>query len=95
MDAQIHRKAELSEEEIFNQTLNIAHDEDVSVWVRAIAAYLQQNNDNAVTLAQLQQALNIPLVNVWLGLLLSEKQYKWQRGESFYQDAREVWLTTF
>jgi hypothetical protein len=48
---------------------------------------------DAVSLTKLQQALEMPLVNVWLGLLLSPvHQYNWETNGGFYSDAGEIVL---
>ncbi len=47
----------------------------------------------AVSLIQLQQALGMPLVEVWLGLLLADQgQYLLEQRGDFY-DPLEIWLT--
>lgn len=46
-----------------------------------------------VSLIQLQQALEIPLVEVWLGLLVGEhEQYQWETSGEFCSDAQDIWL---
>lgn len=93
LDTQMHQQPELTEKELFDKTLDVAHEEDVSVWTEAIAAYLQQSSCEGVTLAQLQRALNMPLVNVWLGLLHEEQsRYNWETNEEFYHNAAQLWL---
>lgn len=72
----------------------LAGDEQASNWSAAIAQWMQQRHDDkTVSLVQLQQALGIPIINIWLGLLLSEQhQYQWETGEDFYNDAGEILL---
>ena len=42
---------------------------------------------------QLQQALEVPLIEIWLGLLLGEQeQYQWETSGNFYHDARGILL---
>lgn len=68
-------KAEFAE-----QLRLLAGEEDIETWVRAIAHWMTQVNTK-VCLADLQQALEIPLVHIWLGLILSgEEQYEWESG---------------
>lgn len=67
LDAQA---SEQEAEAAYRQVLSVAHAEDVSTWSGAIAAYLQQQTADSVCLSQLQQALHMPLVELWLGLLL-------------------------
>ena len=50
-------------------TLAVAHEEDVSAWISAIRQYLSQQPDS-VSLIDLQRSLEMPVVEVWLGLLL-------------------------
>lgn len=72
----------------------LAGDEQASNWSAAIAQWMQQQVDNgAVSLLGLQQALGMPLVNVWLGLLLSPvHQYDLDGLGEFYNDAHEILL---
>ncbi len=42
---------------------------------------------------QLQQVLEIPLIEILLGLLLGEQeQYQWQASGKFYNEAGKIWL---
>lgn len=64
----------------------VAHDEDVVGWSGAIVGWMEQNNPGeAISLVQLQQELGMPLVEVWLGLLLSHQQYEWEQQGDFYE----------
>ncbi|WP_346293329.1 hypothetical protein [Sphaerothrix gracilis] len=67
------------------QALMTAHAEQVSVWIRAIAVWMTQQQVAEVSLMELHQALNRPLIEVWLGLLLGNYALE-QRGE-FYSPA--------
>ncbi len=77
------------------QALAVAHAEDISHWVTAIAHYLQQQSREKVSLSELQQSVPLSLVELWLGLLLGgfRLQSGWieQSGtsdmlaDSFYQ----------
>lgn len=71
----------------------VAHDEDVVGWGRANAQWFaEQSPDQAVSLIQLQQSLGLPMVEVWMGLLLSqEQQYQLEQRGEFY-DAGGIWL---
>lgn len=68
--------------------------EQVSVWAGAISVWMQQRHDDeAVSLIQLQQALGMPLVEIWLGLLLSPvHRYDWEQKGDFYLYAKEILL---
>lgn len=72
----------------------LAGDEQASNWSAAIAQWMQQLCDgDAVSLTKLHQALEMPLVNVWLGLLLSPvHQYNWETSKEFYLYAGEILL---
>jgi len=67
--------------------------ENVSQCTEAIAQWMQQHDGEAVSLLQLQQGLEMPLVDVWLGLLLSQQQYVWEQRGDFYHEAGELWLS--
>lgn len=72
--------------------LSVAHDEDISAWCKAISSWMQQHQGVKVSLLQLQQALDMPLVEVWLGLLHSPTPYRWDGTGEFYREARDIWL---
>lgn len=83
----------LSDEQKKHQALAAAHDEDIFACRHAIALVMQQSSGKAVFLRKLQQALGMPLIEVWLGLLLGgQKQYQWETDEEFYHDAGQLWL---
>jgi len=51
----------------------------------------EQELAEPVSLIQLQQSLGLPMVEVWMGLLLSPQQHEWeQRGEFYSQDM--LWI---
>jgi hypothetical protein len=76
-------------EEAKRQALAISHAEDITAWARAIADWMQQHQQASVSLLELQQALQMPFVSVWLGVLLGGYSVE-QRGE-FYQ-TEAVWV---
>lgn len=83
----------LSDEQKKQLALAAAHDENVSTWKKVIALWMQQSGGEAVSLLQLQQALGLPLIEIWLGLLLGEQeQYQWEMGEEFYNETGQIWL---
>lgn len=89
----VEQEPELSDEVARDKALAVAHDEGISRCQRAIAHWMQHSDSKAVSLMQLQQALGLPLIEVWLGLLLGEQeQYRWETGEEFYHDAGKLWL---
>ncbi|HEY9646156.1 MAG TPA: hypothetical protein V6C88_07300 [Chroococcidiopsis sp.] len=77
----------VEEAESLENTIAIAHDEAVSVWITQIADYLADparadHTCCAVPLVTLCRDINMPLTQVWLALLLSGYPIE-QRG-SFY-----------
>ncbi len=69
----------------------LAEQECVSEWVRAIATWMQQNCcSQAVPLVELQQGLEMPMVEVWLGLLQGQ-QYELKQSGDFY-DPKGIWI---
>jgi hypothetical protein len=61
----------------------LAGDEDVGRWQGAIANYFAEFGHSEIRLVQLQQALSMPIVEVWMGLLLGDYVLS-QQGE-FYE----------
>lgn len=74
------------------ELLDLAGKENISLWQSAIASWMHQHQGQKVYLWQLQQALGMPLVEVWLGLLHSQAQYQWEGQGEFYREARDVWV---
>ena len=74
--------------------VELAGNEQVSQWSAAISDWMQQHScSERVSLLQLQQALGLPLVEIWLGLLLSSQhRYDWEQRGDFYSDAGEILL---
>ena len=56
---------------------DLAEKENIPKWQSAIAQWIEQHQGGKVSLWQLQHALGMPLVEVWLGLLHSPKPYQW------------------
>lgn len=79
--------------EAVNTSLEEAHSEDIPQWVVAIAGWMKRKGKGEViSLVQLQQAIGMPLVEVWLGLLHSpELSYKLKQQSDFY-DPQGLWL---
>ncbi len=73
--------------------LELAGSENIELWQQAIAHWMQQHQGHKVSLLQLQQALDMPLVEVWLGLLHSPTPYQWERQGEFYREARDIWIS--
>ncbi len=75
-----------------NELKRLAEQEDIPQWQNAIALWIKQHQGARVSLWQLQQALEMPLVEVWLGLLHSPTPYRWDGQGEFYRNARDFWL---
>lgn len=90
LDEQMSQHPGLTDVEVFNQALSLAHAEDVSTWTRAIAHWMAEHRISTIPLVQLQQAVQMPLVQLWLALLLGEYAIE-QRGE-FY-DVQQIWVS--
>ncbi len=71
---------------------DLAEKENIPKWQQAIALWIKQHQEQKVSLWQLQQALGMPLVEVWLGLLHSPTLYQWDDTGEFYRDARDFWI---
>lgn len=78
----------LDELQMAEQIRDLAHGENVEEWSKAIAQYLQHLHSN-IRLPDLQQALKISIVELWLGLLLGGYPLE-QRGE-FY-NSQTLWI---
>jgi len=70
----------------------LAEKENIPKWQQAIALWIEQHPGEKVSLLQLQQALGMPLVEVWLGLLHSPTPYQWDDTGEFYREARDMWI---
>lgn len=70
--------------------LDVAHGEDVTAWVQAIAQWLQQQPHAPVSLLELQRSLQMPLIQIWLALLLGEFALE-QRGDFYQPDS--IWVS--
>ena len=86
--AEIEAAAEIDPEVAYQQAMALAHEENVSEWGAAIAVKLDEGK-RSVPLLELQRAVEMPIVQVWLALLLNDFTIE-QRGE-FY-DAEQVWV---
>lgn len=89
LDEQMQQHPGFSEAEVMNQVFAIAHEEDVSRWVGAIAGGLADHPHQSIPLVHLQHTLNQPLSHLWLGALLGGFHLE-QRGD-FY-DTTQIWI---
>lgn len=89
LDEQMRQNPGLTEVEAFNRAIEIAHDEDVSSWIGEIAKWMTEEHIATVSLLQLQQAIGMPLIQLWLALLLGGYAIE-QRGE-FYE-TQQIWI---
>ena len=71
------------------EALKVAHDEDVSQWISAIAEWMTVQQVQTISLLELKRSLNLPLVEIWLALLLSD--YRLESRGRFY-DASQIWI---
>lgn len=78
----------LSAEQELELVLATAHTENVSVWIDAITNCLR-SHVLPITLLDLLTHLQLPIVEIWLGLLLGNFKLR-QRG-SFY-DLKQIWI---
>ena len=72
---------------------DLAGKEHVSDWASAIAQWLKaRSSTEPVSLLELQQSLGMPIVEVWLGLVLSgQEAYQLEQRGDFY-DPNSIWL---
>ena len=89
LDQRLSEEPGMTEAEAFNRALTTAHDEDVSAWAGAIGQGISAMGGEAVLLLELQRAIGMPLVQIWLALLLSGYDVE-QRG-GFYE-AGTIWV---
>ncbi|NUN66841.1 hypothetical protein HCU40_19275 (plasmid) [Pseudanabaena biceps] len=84
----LEQESLLSLEEEFEQVISTAHTENVSAWIEAIAHCLP-NNSSPICLQDLQIALQLPIVEIWLGLLLGDFKLV-QKG--WFYDSKKIWI---
>lgn len=89
LDEQMNQHPGLTDAEAFSQAIAIAHDEDVSTWTGAVAQWMGEHQIASIPLIQLQQAIGMPLIQLWLALLLGGYAIE-QRGD-FYETG-QVWV---
>jgi hypothetical protein len=81
--------AQMNQAQAQQDALSVAHDEDVSAWIQAIARWIEDHPSQEVSLVDLQRSLQRPFIEVWLALLLGGYGLE-QRGD-FYETA-SVWV---
>jgi hypothetical protein len=89
LDQRLEEHPEMTEAEALEAAISVAHGEDVSAWVGAIAQVLQQEESRTLSLMELQGRSGMPWVAMWLGVLLGGYGLE-QRGE-FYQ-RETIWV---
>jgi hypothetical protein len=92
LDQRLAEHPEMTESEAFEAAIAVAHGEDVTSWVGAIAQVLAEQDGEQgreQTLLGLQARLRMPWVEVWLAVLLGGYPVE-QRGE-FYQ-RETIWV---
>jgi hypothetical protein len=85
----LEQESLLSVEEEFERAISTAHAEDVSSWIEAITHCIA-NNSSPIRLMDLQAALPLSMVEIWLGLLLGD--FKLEQRGNFY-DSNEIWIS--
>ena len=70
------------------QALAVAHDENVSGWIRSVQLWMQGQAQEHYTLVELQRGTHLPLIKLWLALLLGQFEIE-QQGD-FYERASIV-----
>ncbi|OUC15158.1 MAG: hypothetical protein B0A82_08400 [Alkalinema sp. CACIAM 70d] len=78
----------LDEAQMAEQIQDLAHGENVEEWSRTIGHYLEKVHTSKKLIA-LQQALEMPLVEIWLGLLLGG--FRLEQQGAFYS-AQDAWV---
>jgi hypothetical protein len=84
----LEQESLLSFEEEFERAISTAHAEDVSAWIKAIA-YSLKINHLPMRLLALHDSLQLPIVEIWLGLLLGN--FKLEQKGTFY-NLNEIWI---
>ena len=84
----LEQESLFSFEKEFERAISTAHAEDVSAWIDAIA-YSLKTNDLPMRLLALHDSLQLPIIEVWLGLLLGN--FKLEQKGTFY-DSNEIWI---
>jgi len=86
----LEQEHSFSWEEELDLALSIAHAEDVSAWIDAIAFCLK-SNAVPMRLLALRNSMKLPIVEIWLGLLLGD--FKLEQKGAFY-DADQIWISS-
>ncbi len=84
----LEQESLLSFEEEFERAISTAHAEDVSAWIEAIS-YSLKINASPMRLLALHDSLQLPIVEIWLGLLLGN--FKLEQKGAFY-NSTEIWI---
>jgi hypothetical protein len=84
----LHDEIVMTEEEAHAAALAVAHGEDISEWIAAIGEQLTKVG-TAIELQALLKLVQLPLIELWLGLLLGgygmgRSVQKFERDEDFY-----------
>lgn len=83
--------AQLQQQKSQTTPLDVAHHENVSHWIQTIAQWLHQQSPPRISLVELHQALQMPLVEIWLALLLGG--YELEQQGAFY-DPEAIWIVS-
>jgi hypothetical protein len=90
LDQRLSEQPGMTEAEAFETAIATAHDEDVSAWAEALAQGIRELGEDSVPLLELQEAIGMPLVKMWLALLLGG--YEVEQLGGFYE-VKTIWVT--
>lgn len=85
----LEQEKSLSLSEEYDQALSIAHQENVSAWIEAIALRMLQRT-TPIKLLDLENMLQLSRVDLWLGLMLGN--FKLEQRRKFY-DVDGIWVS--
>lgn len=85
----LEQEKALSPAEEYAQAISIAHQENVSAWIEAIALRMSQRT-TPIKLIELENILQLPRVELWLGLMLGD--FKLEQRRKFY-DTDGIWIS--
>lgn len=86
----IEAAVEQREQQLKLQALSVAHEEDVSSWIAAIAQWIRQTHPltQQLSLSDLQQGTQMPIIEIWIALLLGG--YRLNAEGDFYSGS--IWV---
>ena len=85
---ELEQESLLMHEQDHDLVISTTHAENVSAWVEAIANWTK-SNPVPICLLDLTHTLQLPMIEVWLGLLLGD--FKLEQKGHFYE-THEIWI---